>query len=146
MKKLVRNDIDEYQLWNLKIRNTLPNALSCLPFKILQPAGNLIFDTSVAGASYTSGAPELTLVLQGSCYSSLSFQCIVVSSFCRSSYCFPWSCQSSDLTISVCSFDIFKFLLQYLTYFPLLKLHFVYLFISGPLFPIFQFVILSCRY
>ena len=40
--------------------------------------GNTTGATCGAGVAYPSGAPELTLVFVGSCYSSFSFQCSVV--------------------------------------------------------------------
>ena len=50
--------------------------------------------------------------LEGSCYSALIFS-VVLSVLCLSfvSFCWLWFCLSSDLTISVCPFGIFQFLL-----------------------------------
>ena len=50
-------------------------------------------------------------ILQGWCYSSFCFQCSVVCPMSFDLFCWPWSCLSSDLTISVCPFGIFKFLM-----------------------------------
>ena len=50
--------------------------------------------------------------------------CVLCLSFV--SFCWPWSCLSSDLTISVCPFGIFEFLLFHFNIYSFLILHAVF--------------------
>ena len=55
-------------------------------------------------------------VLWGSCYSGFVFHCgDVRSTLSFVSFCWPWSCLSFDLTIFVCPFGIFEFLVTVFT-------------------------------
>ena len=66
--------------------------------------------TSGAGVAYISGAPGFSRI----CFNpQLIFSvvlCVLYLSFV--SFCWPWSCLSSDFMIFVCSFGNFEFLNQ----------------------------------
>ena len=73
---------------------------------------NMTAATSSAGVAYPSRAPELILFFVGMCYSSFSFHLSVMRSMFVFLFHFVGHGLLILLTISVCPFGIFKFLLQ----------------------------------